>query len=33
MGPGASGGKIAAPIWLDFMKKAGSDEIQEESLH
>ena len=24
LGKGASGGQVAAPIWLDFMKKAGS---------
>ena len=33
MGPGATGGRIAAPIWLDFMKKAGYQEIREEILH
>jgi penicillin-binding protein 1A len=33
MGSGASGGRIAAPIWLDFMKKAGYREIREEILH
>jgi penicillin-binding protein 1A len=33
MGSGASGGRIAAPIWLDFMKKARHEEIREEVLH
>ena len=33
MGGGASGGRIAAPIWLDFMKKARYEEIREEILH
>jgi penicillin-binding protein 1A len=33
MGTGASGGRIAAPIWLDFMKKARYEEIREEILH
>jgi len=33
MGTGASGGRIVAPIWLDFMKKARYEEIREEILH
>jgi penicillin-binding protein 1A len=33
MGAGASGGRVAAPIWLDFMKKARHEEIREEILH
>ena len=33
MGSGATGGRIAAPIWLDFMKRARHEEIREETLH
>ena len=33
MGSGATGGRIAAPIWLEFMKKARHEEIREEILH
>ncbi len=33
MGSGATGGRIAAPIWLEFMKKARHEEIREEVLH
>ena len=33
MGSGATGGRIAAPIWLDFMKKARHEEIREDTLH
>jgi penicillin-binding protein 1A len=33
MGNGASGGRVAAPIWLDFMKKSRYEEIREEILH
>ena len=33
MGSGATGGRVAAPIWLDFMKKARHEGIREETLH
>ena len=33
MGSGATGGRIAAPIWLHFMKKARHEEIREDTLH